>query len=212
MARCVVLRRTRGPVSFAHTRTHATHAPAPPPLTAPSPRLQLFAVCPIRPGGPAAVEPTNDSSRYFALRLENAAGHVAYVGVGFNNREDAFDLKSALADHTKQLEVEEKGIDVSLDGVAETLGLRPEALGGAGASGGLDLSLKDGQTMSIKIGGKLGGSSAPSSSSSSSTGGGLGGGKLAAPGVAAGKLAAPGTKPAAAAPAPAPAASEWETF
>lgn len=36
--------------------------------------LQIFAVAPVRKDGPAAVEKVTDSSRYFALRIENAAG------------------------------------------------------------------------------------------------------------------------------------------
>ncbi len=152
----------------------------------------------MRVGGPTAVEPTTDSSRYFALRVENAAGQAAYVGVGLNKREDAFDLKSALADHSKQLEVEEKGMDLHLDSeVADSLGLDAAAVGGAGA-GTLDLSLKEGQTFSFKLGAKSGG---PASALVGKSGGaGLGG-----------KLAPPGTVKPAAAAAP-PAADSWETF
>ncbi len=35
---------------------------------------KLIAVAPVRPDGPAAVEQVIDSSRYFALRVENASG------------------------------------------------------------------------------------------------------------------------------------------
>lgn len=147
------------------------------------------------------MEPTTDSSRYFALRVENAAGQAAYVGVGLNKREDAFDLKSALADHSKQLEVEEKGMDLDLDShVVDSLGLDSAAVGGAGA-GALDLSLKEGQTFSFKLGAKAGGPAAA-----------LVGAKAGGAGLG-GKLAPPGTvKPAAPAPAPAADASSWETF
>ncbi len=60
-----------------------------------------FAVAPIKPGGPAAVEQVTDSSRYFCLRIEDGRGNHAFIGLGFNKREDAFDFKSALADHEK---------------------------------------------------------------------------------------------------------------
>ena len=35
---------------------------------------KLFATAPLRRGGPPAVEKVSDSSRYFALRIENAQG------------------------------------------------------------------------------------------------------------------------------------------
>ena len=35
---------------------------------------KLVAVAPVRPGGPSAIEQVTDSSRYFALRVENANG------------------------------------------------------------------------------------------------------------------------------------------
>jgi len=171
---------------------------------------KLFAVCPIRRGGPPGIEPVTDSSRYFCLRLENDKGQSAFVGLGFNKREDAFDLKSSIADAQKQAEAEERG-GVS----AADLGI--SALGD-------DFSLKQGQSLSIKIGGGGGGA------------GGAGGGAAAAkprPAAAAGagavRLRAPvaaadaaggggGLSPAppSAAKAPAapaaPATEAWETF
>ena len=35
---------------------------------------KLVAVAPVRQGGPSAIEQVTDSSRYFALRVENASG------------------------------------------------------------------------------------------------------------------------------------------
>lgn len=103
--------------------------------------------------------------------------------------------------------MEEKGVDLNMDGVAESLGLDAAALGGSSGAGGIDLSLKEGQTMSIKLNAKIGGAGAVKA-----LGSGSGTGKLAAPGAPR-PLAPPGAAaPAASAPAPAPAASEWETF
>ena len=77
---------------------------------------KLFAVSPIRYNGPQGIEQVSDSSRYFALRIEDGKGNHAFIGLGFNKREDAFDLKSAMADHQKQVDAEEKGVDLGLDG------------------------------------------------------------------------------------------------
>ena len=174
---------------------------------------KLFAVCPIRRGGPAGIEPVTDSSRYFCLRLENDKGQSAFVGLGFNKREDAFDLKSSIADAQKQAEAEERG-GVS----AADLGI--SALGD-------DFSLKQGQTLAIKIGGGAGAAKPRPAAVAPAGGGGGGGGgfKLRAPGAAAadggdvlgrrpGPPSATKAPPPTAAPAAAPAAAEsaWETF
>ncbi|CEO95548.1 hypothetical protein PBRA_004274 [Plasmodiophora brassicae] len=44
------------------------------------------------------VEPVTDSSRYFAIRVQNANGAKATLGLGFNSRDEAFDFKVALQD------------------------------------------------------------------------------------------------------------------
>lgn len=64
----------------------------------------IFAACPINndPNKPASVEATTDSSRYFVLRLEDGKGNHAYIGLGFNSRDDSFEFKVALRDFSKQ--------------------------------------------------------------------------------------------------------------
>jgi len=65
---------------------------------------ELFAVSPVREG---SVEPVVDSKRYFVLRIENGNKH-AFVGMGFTDREQAFDFTSALQDHYNYVKAEKE--------------------------------------------------------------------------------------------------------
>jgi len=58
----------------------------------------LFATCPITPG---AIEPVTDSSRYFVMRIDDGTGRHAFIGMGFTERNQAFDFNAALSDHNK---------------------------------------------------------------------------------------------------------------
>lgn len=64
---------------------------------------QLFAKCPIETYPGIAVEPVTDSSRYFVLRIQDDNGRSAFIGIGFLDRSDSFDLNVALQDHFKWL-------------------------------------------------------------------------------------------------------------
>lgn len=64
----------------------------------------IFAVCPVKDG---AVDRCVDSSRYFVLRIENANGRHMFIGVAFNERNDAFDFNTALEDSRREREMEE---------------------------------------------------------------------------------------------------------
>ena len=47
------------------------------------------------------MEKVLDSSRYFVLRIEDGSGRAAFIGMGFNERNDAFDFTAAIQDHQK---------------------------------------------------------------------------------------------------------------
>lgn len=105
---------------------------------------QLFAAAPY--ATPAVVEPALDSSRFFALRVQDGAGRKATLGIGFEERSEAFDFGVGLQEAQKAL-----GLDA-----------------GAGADGGAglgktaekpkveekrDYSLKEGETITVNLGG-----------------------------------------------------------
>ncbi|KAJ6824612.1 uncharacterized protein M6B38_382295 [Iris pallida] len=110
----------------------------------------LFAACFVLPGQrEAAVETVLDSSRYFVLRIEDGTGKHAFVGLGFNERNEAFDFNVALSDHEKY---------VKREGEKEAAG---EGGGGAGAEGedggpidihpAVNHRLKEGETIRINV-------------------------------------------------------------
>lgn len=105
----------------------------------------LFAMCPVNePGvGPTSVEPVTDSSRYFVLRLEDGKGHHQYIGLGFRERPDAYDFNATIGDHWRSVRREREAEEVHKQ-IEEHPELRPA----------LDLSLKEGQTLTIDLGQK----------------------------------------------------------
>jgi serine/threonine kinase 38 len=77
---------------------------------------ELFAACPVLPGKrDATVENVADSSRYFVLRIDDGRGKHAFIGLGFAERNEAFDFNVALSDHEKyvkrEAEKEQHGFD-----------------------------------------------------------------------------------------------------
>ncbi|KAJ8681677.1 hypothetical protein QAD02_017469 [Eretmocerus hayati] len=95
---------------------------------------QLFAKCPIDAYPGIAVEPVTDSSRYFVLRIQDDNGRSAFIGVGFVDRSDSFDLNVALQDHFKWLKNKDQ-IE------KEKEQPKPE----------LDLRFKEGETIKINM-------------------------------------------------------------
>jgi len=142
---------------------------------------QLFAAAPVAEFPGVAVEPVTDSSRYFVLRIADGSGRTAFIGAGFADRGDAFDFNVALQDHFNR----EKSVN-------EMLPEQPK----------LDLGLKAGQTISIKLG-----NNQAKARSKPKTGGG-GGGMLLLPPP---PTASQPQKPVVAAPAAA-ADTEWGQF
>ncbi|KAI3691404.1 hypothetical protein L2E82_49763 [Cichorium intybus] len=57
-----------------------------------------------------------DSSRYFVLKIEDGTGKHTLIGLGFTERNEAFDFNVALSDHEKYLKREiEKEADEASD-------------------------------------------------------------------------------------------------
>ncbi|ETW07956.1 hypothetical protein H310_02342 [Aphanomyces invadans] len=93
----------------------------------------LFAACPISKDGPPAVTKVVDSSRYFVLRVVDAkSGRHAFIGIAFEDRNDAFDFNVAIDDHQNEVKREEHAA-VTAPTVSR------------------DFSLKEGQTIKIKL-------------------------------------------------------------
>ena len=74
-----------------------------------------------------------DSTRFFAILIENSSGQKANIGIGFTERNDAFDFISSLDDYTKEVRLS-KGIDKYEVNDIEK-----------------DFALKEGETIEIKI-------------------------------------------------------------
>ncbi|CAL1277111.1 unnamed protein product [Larinioides sclopetarius] len=97
---------------------------------------ELFAKAPIDKYPGIAIEAVTDSSRYFVLRIEDDNGRAAFIGIGFADRGDSFDLNVSLQEHFKWLQTSEeleKGIDSS------------------DSKPNLDLGFKEGQTITINM-------------------------------------------------------------
>jgi len=71
----------------------------------------LFAACPVT--NDKTVEPTIDSSRYFVLRISDGKGKHALLGLGFNDRTQAFDFKVAIQDYENSKKSETGPKDVT---------------------------------------------------------------------------------------------------
>merc|ERR1719456_1608695 len=73
---------------------------------------KLFAACPIPNGDhEKVVERTKDSSRYFVLKISDGSGRHAFIGMGFEDRNDAFDFNCTLADFKTTFVDREKEVE-----------------------------------------------------------------------------------------------------
>lgn len=141
----------------------------------------IFAICPIvhdvghendhqttataTNGGSNAgngVDRCIDSSRYFVLRIRNVrTGRHMYIGLAFNERNDAFDFNTSLEDSRREKEMDHRAAAELLAGEMESLGGvttndDDAACGGGGGSGrgvvgGTNYTMNEGEKMHVKI-------------------------------------------------------------
>ncbi|MCJ1362620.1 hypothetical protein MMC16_001725 [Acarospora aff. strigata] len=107
---------------------------------------ELFAAAPYI--DPSAVEQVLDSSRFFAVRVVGDGGMKAVLGVGFEERSEAFDFGVALQEVRKVTRMDKVTVPAGAKKTSGngTLEERvPEKM---------DFSLKDGQTITVNIGGR----------------------------------------------------------
>ncbi|KAE8791495.1 Serine/threonine-protein kinase 38-like protein [Hordeum vulgare] len=145
----------------------------------------LFAACFVLPGQrDSAVETVLDSSRYFVLRIEDGRGKHAFVGLGFGERNEAFDFNVALSDHEKYVKREQDKETGGEDADDSQIDIHPA----------VNRRLKEGETIRINVKNK------PSTGSGMLSSAGLSGGAtekpkasmlLAPPPGATGKLRSP---------------------
>lgn len=100
----------------------------------------LFAAAPYT--SPTSVEPVLDSSRFFAVTVRDPQGRKAVLGVGFEDRSDAFDFGVALQEARRGLGWE--GPPAPLTSSSSSSTSKPAE--------SKDYSLKEGQTITVNIG------------------------------------------------------------
>ncbi|KAI2628353.1 hypothetical protein GGS21DRAFT_492674 [Xylaria nigripes] len=104
---------------------------------------QLFAAAPYTAA--AVVEPVSDSSRFFALRVQDELGRKATLGIGFEERIDAFDFGVSLQEAQKTLGWIQNGPPGKrLDTEKKDSGEKR------------DLSLKEGETITVNLPARFG--------------------------------------------------------
>lgn len=102
---------------------------------------ELFAECHVLPGKrDVMVENVVDSSRYFVLKIDDGNGKHAFIGLGFAERNEAFDFNVALSDHEKHVKRE-----------AEKEEGRGSTKEDTSSQPSLDLRLKEGETIRINV-------------------------------------------------------------
>ena len=100
----------------------------------------IFAVCPVKHNIDGknnignGIDRCIDSSRYFVLRIQNAEGRHMYIGLAFNERNDAFDFNTALEDSRREKETEQNA-----------------KLGISSMVKGIDYKMKEGEKIRVSI-------------------------------------------------------------
>ncbi|MCJ1293106.1 hypothetical protein MMC34_004659 [Xylographa carneopallida] len=111
----------------------------------------LFAACPYT--SPASVSATLDSTRFFALRVVGEGGRRAVLGVGFEERAEAFDFGVVLQEVRKVL-----GMDGVVGGAEKgrrkAAGKENVGMQGEGEGARRDWSLKEGESIRVDVGGR----------------------------------------------------------
>lgn len=92
-----------------------------------------FAICNVTDD--SCVERTADSGRYFVLKISNAQGRHAFIGIAFDERSDAFDFNVAISTFKTEMEREQRALS--------TASLTPQEP--------VDFSLKSGEKIKIKL-------------------------------------------------------------
>jgi adaptin ear-binding coat-associated protein 1/2 len=103
---------------------------------------QLFAAAPYTV--PAVVEPVSDSSRFFALRVQDEQGRKASLGIGFEERSEAFDFSVSLQEAAKAMGLDPAG------------GKKPLVVEKKEPEEKRDYSLKEGETITVNLPGRFG--------------------------------------------------------
>ena len=136
----------------------------------------IFAICPIvhdvghentttnnNGGGSNAgngVDRCIDSSRYFVLRILNVqTGRHMYIGLAFNERNDAFDFNTSLEDSRREKEMDHRAelLAKEMESLGVTTNDDDAACGGGGGSGrgvvvgGMNYTMKEGEKIHVKI-------------------------------------------------------------
>uniref|UniRef100_A0A7S2MR18 NECAP PHear domain-containing protein n=1 Tax=Haptolina brevifila TaxID=156173 RepID=A0A7S2MR18_9EUKA len=101
---------------------------------------ELFANCPVTEQGSKAVDQVIDSSRYFALRIDDGKGKHAFVGMGFRDRAYAYDFNATMQDHWKGIERQKEADRMAAETAAR-----------ASSEPARDYSLKQGEMLNIKV-------------------------------------------------------------
>ncbi|PTB64831.1 adaptin ear-binding coat-associated protein 1 NECAP-1 [Trichoderma citrinoviride] len=117
----------------------------------------LFAAAPYNDR--AAVEPVVDSSRFFAVTVKDPQGRKAVLGIGFEERSDAFDLAVSLQEARRSLGWESEQAHNSSN-PADAKANKTETK---------DYSLKEGETITVNLGGTKFGRRRPQNAQDEST-------------------------------------------